>query len=251
MSSSTSGPDSPSPSSLGRIEGAIYRLFMKSATVRESRALDERFRLVTIQGESLRGVKWTPGEKVQMAIGGWITRTYTPLSWDPAEGSTKVLVFLHGEGPGAAWGRALKAGEPCTIFGPRQSLDLGSLERPALVFGDETSFALVHSLRFTARGAEKTRVVLEVASKSVAAGVLDHLEVANVDLVERTPDDSHLGEIEAIVASAVQAGSVRSCALTGKAPSIQRLNKRVRALGLSSRQIRTRPYWAPGKTGLD
>lgn len=54
----------------GRIEGALTRLFMKSATVRESRALDEGFRLVTLSGESLRGVRWTPGQKVQVALGG-------------------------------------------------------------------------------------------------------------------------------------------------------------------------------------
>ena len=35
------------------------------------------------------------------------------------------------------------------------------------------------------------------------------------------------------------------------ATSIQGVNKRVRALRLSSRQIRTRAYWSPGKTGLD
>ena len=38
------------------------------------------------------------------------------------------------------------------MFGPRSSLDLQRLDRPALLFGDETSFGLAHALRFTQAG---------------------------------------------------------------------------------------------------
>ena len=235
----------------GRIVGALTRLFMKSATVRESRALDDGFRLVTLSGESLRGVRWTPGQKVQVALGGWIYRTYTPLSWDAVHGSTQLLLFLHGDAPGAVWGRALKVGDSCTMFGPRDSLDLNTLDRPALLFGDETSFGLAYAMRFTPQGAGEVHVVLEVTSKKVAADVLGHLGITNADLVERRSDDSHLSEVENVAVNHLQIRSIKSCALSGKASSIQRLNKRLRSLGLSSRQIRTRAYWAPGKAGLD
>ena len=235
----------------GRIETALTRLFLKSAKVVEVRVLDERFRLVTLSDESLRHVKWTPGQKLQIALGGWAYRTYTPLSWDTEQGTTQLLLFLHGDTPGAAWGRALQVGDACTLLGPRDSLDLNALDRPALLFGDETSIALAHTLRFTPRGAENVRVVLEVGSKELAARILLQLGIANSDLVERKPDDSHLAEVEELVGARLQEQSIRSCALTGKASSIQRLNKRLRALGLSGRELRTRAYWAPGKVGLD
>ncbi len=235
----------------GRIEGAIARLFMKRVLVRESRALDERFRLVTLSGESLRGIRWTPGQKVQVALGGWVYRTFTPLSWDAVEGSTQLLLFLHGEAPGAVWGRTLAAGDSCTMFGPRHSLALDTLDRPALLFGDETSFALAHAMRFTSRGAEGVRMVFEVDSREIAEGILGDLGVADFDLIERRPNDAHLSEVEEVAAGHLQARSIKSCALSGKASSIQRLNKRLRALGLSSAQLRTRAYWATGKVGLD
>ncbi|XYI00702.1 siderophore-interacting protein [Sorangium sp. So ce1128] len=186
-----------------------------------------------------------------MALGGWAFRTYTPMSWDVISGSTQLLLFLHGEAPGAAWGRALKVGDSCALFGPRDSLDLNALERPALLFGDETSFALAHAMRFTRRGAADVRMVFEVTSKKVSESVLGHLGITNADVFERTSDESHLSGIESVAADHVQARSIKSCALSGKASSIQRLNKRLRSLGLSSRQIRTRAYWAPGKEGLD
>lgn len=235
----------------GRLEYALTRLFMKSATVHECRILDERFRLVTLKGEALRGVAWSPGQKVQVALGGWAYRTYTPLSWDAGVGSTQLLLFLHGESPASAWGHALKEGDTCTLFGPRDSLDLHALDRPALLFGDETSFGLAHALRFTPLGAKGVRWVFEVSSKEVAANILAELGIADAELIERTPNDAHLSEVEAIVVAQVQAHALQSCALSGKASSIQRLNKQLRSLGLASRQLRTRAYWAPGKVGLD
>jgi NADPH-dependent ferric siderophore reductase len=235
----------------GRLEGALARIFMKSATVSECRTLDERFRLVTLTGDALRGVRWTPGQKVQVAMGGWAYRTFTPLSWDAARGTTQLLVFLHGDAPGAAWGRALKEGDPCTLFGPRDSLDLTALDRPALLFGDETSLGLAHALRYTPSGADGVRLVFEVDSRSVVADVLKHLGIASADLIERRPQEAHLDEVVEVAVGHLRAHGIKSFALSGKAPSIQALNKRLRALGLGGRQIRTRAYWAPGKVGLD
>jgi len=235
----------------GRIEGALTRWFTRSATVREVRVLDEQFRLVTLGGEALRGVEWSPGQKLQVAMGGWAYRTYTPFDWDPKDGSTRLLLFLHGEAPGSAWGRALKEGDGCTLFGPRHSLDLESLERPALFFGDETSFGLALALRRTARGEGDVRMLFEVTSRPAAEGVLAELGIENAELIERTSGDAHLDRVEGLASEHVTARSVRGCALSGKASSIRRLNQRLRSLGLSSREIRTRAYWAPGKVGLD
>jgi ferric-chelate reductase (NADPH) len=248
MSDMTTSGEATPP---GRIQDALTRLFMKRAMVSESRVLDGGFRLVTLSGDSLRGVRWTPGQKVQVALGGWAYRTYTPLSWDAVHGSTQLLVFLHGAAPGAAWGRALKEGDSCAMFGPHDSLDLNTLGRPALLFGDETSFGLAYAMRFTPQGVEEVRVVLEVTSKKIAEGVLGQLGITNAELVERRSDDSHLSEVENLAVTHLQDSSIKSGALSGKASSIQRLNKRLRSLGLSSRQIRTRAYWAPGKVGLD
>lgn len=233
------------------IEGAITRIFMKSATVSECRALSEQFRLVTLGGDALRGVKWTPGQKIQVALGSWAYRTFTPISWDAEHGSTQLLVFLHGEAPASTWGRALKVGDPCALFGPRDSLDLSALDRPALVFGDETSFGLAHALGFTPKGTAGVRMLFEVTSRQVAQGILEQLGIAGAELIERRPDDAHLNEVEQVAVDQLQAHSIRSWALSGKASSIQRLSKRLRGLGVSRGQIRTRAYWAPGKVGLD
>jgi len=231
------------------IEGAITRLFMKRATVSECRELGEQYRLITLSGEALRGVKWLPGQKVQVALGNWVYRTFTPMSWDAQRGSMQLLLFQHGDAPASAWGRAVKVADSCTLFGPRDSLELSDLDRPALLFGDETSFGLAHALRFTPRGASGVRLLFEVTSRPTAQEVAEQLGLGDVELIERRPDDGHMHEAERIAVD--QAPSVQSWALSGKAPSIQRLNKRLRSLGIPRGRIRTRAYWAPGKVGLD
>ncbi|HEU5075327.1 MAG TPA: hypothetical protein VFU02_14150 [Polyangiaceae bacterium] len=235
----------------GRLEGALTRIFMKSTTVRASSELGERFRLVTLSGDSLRAVRWRPGQKVQVAIGNWAYRTFTPICWDADEGLTQLLLFLHGDTPGSVWGRALALGSSCTLFGPRDSIELDRLDRPALLFGDETSFGLAHAMRFTASGARGVRMVFEVSSREVAEKILDQLGITEAELVERKPADAHLSELEQVVVARVQGHSIQSCALSGKASSIQALSKRLRSLGISRSQLRTRAFWAPGKVGLD
>jgi hypothetical protein len=94
-------------------------------------------------------------------------------------------------------------------------------------------------------------IVLEVTSRSESQTVLTRLQIEGVTLIERKPDDAHLSELESVIEQQVKARAITAAALSGKAPSIQRLNKQLRALGLTSRQLRTKAYWAPGKAGLD
>lgn len=229
----------------------MLRLFTKSATVGAAERLGEQFVLLTLQGDSLRQVVWAPGQKVQLPLGGWVQRTLTPLAWDSVAGSLQLLAYLHGDAPLARWARSVQEQQACTIFGPRGSLDLGALERPALLFGDETSLGLAHALRFTPGGVRAVDIVLEVTSKQAVLPVLERIGLSQAQLVERRSDDSHLGDVEELIASVRQANAALCVVLTGKASSIQRLNKHLRALGLSGDRVRKRAYWATGKVGLD
>ena len=230
---------------------AFVKLFTKAASVRALEQIGDRFRLITLSGPALGSVRWIPGMKVQMTLGGFTARTYTPIEWDAENGVTRLLAYMHGESPGTAWVRGLEVGASAPVFGPRDSLDLTALSRPGLLFGDETSIGLAHALRFTPQGSKGVRIVLEVGSRSECEAVLARMKIEDVTLIERAPDDAHLGQLQEIVAQQVSERSIASAVLSGKATSIQRLNKQLRALGFKSRQLRTKAYWAPGKVGLD
>jgi NADPH-dependent ferric siderophore reductase len=211
---------------------------LREAKVAHVETLSPHFRLIDLEGAGLRGVSWTPGQKLQVMLGaGLLARTYTPMLWDAERGATRLLAYAHGDGPGSHWGNAVALDDIVRFFGPRRSLDLAGLASPTL-FGDETSFALAASLGTAAR------FVFEVDSAEECRPVLEALGLAGATLVERQPGDAHLGAVEAILEGS-------NYILTGKAGAIQRLSRTLKARGVAPSAIRAKAYWAPGKRGLD
>lgn len=237
------------PTKQGRLSKALTRLWMKRATVVANEHLADRFRLITLEGGELREIAWTAGQKVQIAMGSaFVTRTYTPIEWNPSAGRTRILGYAHGDGPGSAWVRTATPGDECSIFGPRASLDVRRLPDPLVIVGDETALGLAYA----ATHQERTRLVtslFEVEDVESARHVGSHLGLQDVALFARSRDDAHIAAMQATLSARVDVGA--SFVLTGKAQTIQRLRQSLRQLGVPAARLVTKAYWAPGKTGLD
>jgi len=228
----------PAPRPAGRIERALTQWMLREARVARVDTLSPHFRMIDLDGAALRSVAWTPGQKLQVMLGaGLLSRTYTPMLWDAERGATRLLAYTHGDGPGSHWSSTVALGDTVSFFGPRRSLDLAGLAYPTL-FGDETSFALAASLGTAAR------FIFEVDSTDECRPLLEALGLGTAVLVERQPGDTHLDAIEAALEG-------DTFILTGKAASIQRLSRTLKARGVASSVIRAKAYWAPGKRGLD
>lgn len=221
-----------------------------TATVRRTVDLSPDFRLIDFQHDALKDASWQPGDKVQVKLdGGFITRTYTPIGWDNAEGATRFLAYCHGSGPGSAWARSVTEGDVRQFFGPRRSLSLSDIPPSAILFGDETSFALAAVLKQESSPTARRKYVFEVNDVQEAAAVLAQLELYSAITIQRREGDEHLSEIcEAML---IDADAASTFILTGRAASLQYVTHMLRAAGFGSRSIRTKAYWAPGKTGLD
>ncbi|MCQ6458553.1 hypothetical protein, partial [Vibrio parahaemolyticus] len=85
-------------------------------------------------------------------------------------GTTELLVFEHGTSPGARWSRDVAIGDGCRFVGPQRSIRR-SPDRFAVVFGDETSFAVASAL-FKAGRADAFVAVFEVGSRADAEPVI-------------------------------------------------------------------------------
>jgi NADPH-dependent ferric siderophore reductase len=241
----------------GRIARTLQSWFMRPARVAAVETLSPHFRLITLEGTALKDVGWTIGQKLQVAMGtGMTARTYTPIFWDAAAGRTQLLAYVHdlgtgqdaapGAAPGSRWAAGLTAGAGCHVFGPRRSLDLTGAGGPVVVFGDETSFALAASLG--AEG-EAEGHLFEVTDVAASRLVLARMGLGDARVIGRQAGDAHLAVAVAELAR-LAAGRVRF-ALTGKASSIQRMSRALKARGVPAARIRAKAYWAPGKTGLD
>lgn len=235
--------------SIKKIVGEVVgKWLFRELTIEANDEVAPRFRQLTLGGD-LAGARFSAGDKVQVLLEAGF-RTYTPFAFDAQRNSIAILVYSHGDAPGSIWAREAKVGDSLRVFGPRGSLPLATWDTPAVIFGDETSFAVARSLRDHRGGSSSIRCVFEVSDASAAATALSSLGLANVEIVERAEGDAHLAHVAARVRVALE-GNGGKLALTGKAQSIQRLQRELKAQPVNLAGQKAKAYWAPGKRGLD
>lgn len=237
------------PTRRGWISEALGRMFLKPAVVTRSEQIGDLFRLITLESPQFRGVEWWAGQKIKVATGpGLATRTYTPIEWDAVAGRTRILAHAHGEGPGSTWVRRAVAGETCEILGPRPSLDVRDARNGIVLFGDETSIGLACAIAGQ-QPAGTVRAFFEVDSEAEVSRAMALPRLGRFELFAREPGDRHLAQVEGRMSALVASGA--RFLLSGKASSIQRLHRALKTQGLARAVLVAKPYWAPGKTGLD
>jgi NADPH-dependent ferric siderophore reductase len=233
----------------GVIDRTIYRMFMREMFVSSAEMVVPRFRLIELSSESLRGLTWVPGQKLQVALGSaFTTRTYTPIDFNSRRGTTRILAYTHGRGRGSDWAFSVEPGANCYVLGPRQSLELGNVPGLLAMIGDETSIGLSHAAGLQRRGLA-THHWFEVDEHAPAKVILERLGLGASEIYVRRANDNHLSDIEERVRSLANEGA--HFTLTGKATTIQRLRQLLRRLDVPTVRVQTKAYWAPGKAGLD
>mgnify|MGYP001262327657 CR=1 FL=1 len=237
----------PAPaSSAAEVEGLMPRLltrwlFREASVVRNDLVVPGLHR-IELSGPELRGAKWAAGDKLQIRMGsGLQTRTYTPMSWDAAEGRTTILAHALAAGPGSEWARRARPGQRVAVFGPRRSLDLSALPAAqGVLVGDETAIGLAAAWR-------PASTLLEVDHSAALQPLLGSLGI-NATLLARRPEEHHLARL---AEAALDQGPDRRFVLVGRARTIQFLRRALRQHGVASGRILAKAYWADGKAGLD
>lgn len=228
----------------GPTKSLVQKLFARAVRVETVEALNSKFRLITLQGDALKDISWTPGASIDLLLGGWVRRRYTPLEFDPKAGRTHILAYLQAGGPGSRWAQSVCAGEPCFVFGPRSSFNLTKLRRPAVFFGDETTFGLARALRATAAAERGIEFFFELNTPVESIQALEALALPSSRCSIRTDHDDHLPELEMKMLELVHVHRPSQFLLSGRAAAIQRIIKILKKAGLSSSQFLTQVYWA-------
>lgn len=233
------------------LSGALEKLLFKPVTITGVEAVGESFRLLSMQGVGFQGVKWIPGQAVQIFLGNFTKRAYTPMSLDPDAGSACFLFYLHGKGPGSEWAASARAGNVCQVMRPKSSIDFTSFTESTLFFGDETSLAAAQALHRCRRQTVPTQYVFEVNSPAQTEKILRKFGLSQASLVRKREDGSHLAEVIAHIAE--QAARIQSLqwVFTGQARSIQSVQKGLKLAGVPLSRSKVKAYWSPGRIGLD
>ncbi|MGW3101046.1 siderophore-interacting protein [Streptomyces sp. NPDC001100] len=221
----------------------VLDLLTLRATVTSAEPITARMRRLRVEGDTLAGLDVRPGQQVRVLVGGLTLRTYSVWRYDPS-GAVELCVLDHSEGgPGARWGKSVGVGEQVRLRKPEGTFTLRSDAAHHVFVGEETA-----SVAFGAMLAalpEGTRVSGAVETESDA----DRLPLTHSDHLNwLTRGGTSLRN--AVRDLAPEPGGIAYVA--GEARTVQAVRQvLVGELGWDRRSVLTKPFWAPGKRGLE
>ncbi|WP_405937239.1 siderophore-interacting protein [Streptomyces sp. NBC_00726] len=240
------------------------RMFL-TGTVRSVEHLTPTMRHVTIEGRQLVGLDHTPGRQVRVHVNDLFTpstwtrlgdalRTYSVWAYDRPAGRLELAVFDHGgDSPGTVWARGLTAGAQVTFGKPEG--DLVAREDAAFhVFAAEETGAVACAAMLAGLPVNsRVHGVFEAATPD------DQVPMAREDDLVRVHRHGSSAADSALLVKAVadldlptgpDHGGVAY--LPGEARTIQAIRRHLVAeLGWNRRSVLTKPFWTPGKRGME
>ncbi|HEX3784841.1 MAG TPA: siderophore-interacting protein [Pseudonocardiaceae bacterium] len=223
-------------------------------TVTAVELITPRMRRIRITATELRGLAWKPGQQVRVhaaadpaeSSGKGPRRTYSISSYQ--DDSIELCVLDHGvAGPGTAWSRRIGVGQPVTFGKPEGKFVLQ--QAPYHLFaGEETaSVAFGPMLRALPANAPAYGVVeVDTAEDRISLP-----ESITWRFREGASAASSQTLVEA-VAKLTLPDEPGIAYLAGEARTIQLVRRHlVGDRNWPRRNVLTKPFWTPGKTGMD
>jgi NADPH-dependent ferric siderophore reductase len=222
--------------------------------VTEVEMLTRRMKRIRFADESLRYLDWQPGQHLRVQVDSFLrlgdaVRTYSIWQYQPNAGIIDLVILLHGRGPGSRWAAALQPGALVTFFGPSGKFILEPGARYHLFAGEETGAVAIQAML---RALPSNAEVYGCLEADTAADPLPTVNHA-LDWVYREgkPASPASGLVTAVrklelpsyPGVAYLAGETKTC--------LALRNYLLKERGWPARNIRTKPFWEEGKTGLE
>jgi NADPH-dependent ferric siderophore reductase len=246
------------------VKSRLFDRLLLTAHVHTIRQWAPRLRHVTLAGPELAGLAWLPGQHVRLQVGAapgpvdWLIGTLRAYSvWNYDGETLELIVFDHGDsrGPGAEWARTARPGDELRLLKPEGDFTT-TRAGYHLVAGEETAQvaygAMLRALPFDAR----VFGCLEVDSPD------ERLDLGQ-DPNPNPNRDLHWSYRRGRSAASAQTlvDAVRlldlpaqpgTAYLAGEARTIQLIRRHlVEERHWPRRNVRTKPFWTPGKKGLE
>ncbi|MFD8817575.1 siderophore-interacting protein [Streptomyces sp. NPDC059627] len=221
----------------------VLDLLTLRGTVTEAEQITARMRRLRIDGDQLAGLDVRPGQQVRVLVAGLTLRTYSVWRYDPS-GVVELCVLDHSEGgPGARWGRTVEAGEPVRLRRPEGTFTLRPDAAHHVFVGDETA-AVAFGAMLAALPEEA--LISGCVETDTAADRLPLHHAERLDWLLRAETSLP----EAVRRLVPEPGGVAYVA--GEARAVQAVRKvLVQEAGWDRRAVLTKPFWTPGKRGME
>ncbi|MFD0687471.1 siderophore-interacting protein [Actinomadura fibrosa] len=239
----------------------LLDLMFVRGRVEDVRPAPGRMRWIRLGG--VPGLEWTPGQQVRVHVADitaartWVSgavrnalRTYSVWDYDPSAGVMELCVMDHpGDGPGARWARNARPGDE-VVFGKPEgkfALRTGAYH---LFAGEETA-----SVPFGA-------MLRALPADEAVFGAIETARPEDALPLPRAAELSwcHRGDAAA-ASSGVLVDAVRALDLpdepgtayvAGEARTVQAVRAHlVDERGWPRRSVQVKPFWTPGRRGLE
>ena len=246
----------PTATTTRRAGDRLRGLLPVSGTVTQISPIAGRMLRIRIEGDEVSRLDCAPGQHVRVRVADIldprslprprdILRTYSVWRYD---GGIELCVLDHDTGgPGAQWARGLRVGQPVIFARPEGSFVLR--EGPYHLFAGEETAAVAFGAMLRA-----------LPPGAPACGVIEVDEPADRLPLDRQLDWQYRHGRSAAASRTLIEAVTRlqlpeqpgTAYLAGEARTIQLLRQHLlTGRGWPRQAIRTKPFWAPGRRGLD
>lgn len=208
----------------------MSKLFL-SGTVDAVEDVTARMRRIRLTG--VPGLRWTPGQHIRVRVGALTLRTYS--IWDYGDHLDLCVLDHAGAGPGARWARDVRAGQRVSFLKPEGRLVPQEGAPYHLFAGDATASVAFGAMLRALPADAPVHCVLDADDRlpmprdvTWTDNLLDTLRTLDL------PDEPGVAYV---------AGEARACQAAR-----QHL---VQDRGWPRRSVVVKPFWAPGKRGMD
>jgi NADPH-dependent ferric siderophore reductase len=209
---------------------AVSKL-LPSGTVESVEDVTARMRRIRLTG--VPDLRWTPGQHVRVRVGAVTLRTYSIWDYD---GHLDLCVFDHaGDGPGARWAREVRPGQRVSFTRPEGRL-VPREDAPYHLFAGDATASVAFGPMLRALPADApVHCVVEAE---------DRLPLPReVVWTDSLLDTLRALDLPAEPGVAYLAGEARACQAARR--------HLVRDRGWPRRSAIVKPFWTPGKRGMD
>ena len=172
-------------------------------------------------------------------------RTYSVWNYDGE--SLELIAYDHAEGPGAAWARGAAVGDEVVLMKPQGDFTL----RPApfhLFVGEETASVALGAMLRAVPAAERAIALIEVQEPADALPLTGDVHWHYRGSQPAADSKSLVDAVRAVVLP----DEPGIAYLAGEARTIQVARSYlVKERGWPRRSVLTKPFWTPGKTGME
>ncbi|MCG5219854.1 siderophore-interacting protein [Streptosporangium sp. KLBMP 9127] len=240
----------------------ILERVLLPGTVEEIELVGRRMRRIRITGTSLRDLAWTPGQHTRLQVGDllapqiWLRgfrdalRTYSIWDYDH-RGSLDLCVLDHeGAGPGATWSRRVRHGDQVAFTRPEGRFVTRSGAPYHLFVGDETASVAFGAMLRALSGTCRVYGVVTAGEPGERLPVPRSNELTWLYRGEDPSDDTDL--LVRAVRSLTLPDGPGVAYLAGQARTCQAVRGHLtRDRDWPRDAVLTKPFWAPGRRGLD